>query len=98
MESILSYEDRLLIAALTAELKRMNDRAERSDQQPEFVFSVGQAAAYLGVTRQTISRKVRENKLEKIERGGVIGFLKSDLDKIKPAATAVEPPLSSHIA
>ena len=78
MESIFTNEDRLLIANLTAELKRMNDRAEKSDE-PDLVLSIQQAASLIGRSRQTISRKVREGKQHKVERGGLIGILKSEL-------------------
>jgi len=79
MESIFTYEDRLLIANLTAELKRMNDRAEKGDRQPDLVLSIQQAASLIGRSRQTISRKIREGKLHKVERGGVVGILQSEL-------------------
>lgn len=89
MDSIFTYEDRLLIANLTAELKRMNDRAERDSGKPELVLSVTQAAAVTGRSRQTISRKIREGKLHKVERAGVIGILLSELDSIqKPSGDA----------
>lgn len=81
MESLFTYEDRLLIANLTAELKRMNDRAEKGDNQPDLVLSIQQAAALIGRSRQTISRKIREGKLHKVEKGGVIGILQSELTK-----------------
>ena len=79
MESIFTNEDRLLIANLTAELKRMNDRADKMAGQSDLVLSVQQAASLIGRSRQTISRKIREGKLHKVERGGVVGILQSEL-------------------
>lgn len=79
MDSIFTNEDRLLIAALTSELKRLNDRRERDSAEPDLVLSIQEAARYSGRTRQTISRKIREKKLHKVERGGVIGVLLSEL-------------------
>ena len=80
MESIFTYEDRLLIANLTAELKRLNDSREREQHtQPDFVLSIQEAAKFIGRSRQTISKKIRENKLHKVERGGVTGILYSEL-------------------
>ena len=83
MDSIFTYEDRLLIANLTAELKRLNDRREKEDAEPDFVLSIQQAAKFIGKSRQTISRKIKQNKLHKVERGGVTGILKSELDAIR---------------
>ena len=79
MESYFTNEDRLLIANLTAELKRMNDRADKMAGQSDLVLSVQQAASLIGRSRQTISRKIREGKLHKVERGGVVGILQSEL-------------------
>ena len=84
MESLFTYEDRLLIANLTAELKRMNDRAERGEKEPDLVLSIQQAAQLTGRSRQTISRKIREGKLHKVERGGIIGILQSELLGLRP--------------
>ena len=80
MDSIFTNEDRLLIANLTAELKRYNDRMERSDTKPVPVLSIQQAALITGRTRQTISRKIREGKLHKVERGGVIGIPANEIN------------------
>ena len=86
MESIFTNEDRLLIANLTAELKRMNDRAERDNGKPDLVLFIQQVAAMTGRSRQTICRKVREGKLHKVERGGVIGILMSELEQIRKSS------------
>ena len=83
MDSIFTNENRLLIANLTAELKRMNDRREREDAEPELVLTIQQAAQFIGRSRQTISRKIKEKKLHKVERRGVIGILKSELDELR---------------
>lgn len=91
MDSIFTNEDRLLIANLTAELKRMNDRAERGEKEPDLVLSIQQAAALAGKTRQTISRKIREGKLHKVERRGQIGILYSELNMTLTRREAVEP-------
>jgi hypothetical protein len=80
MDSIFTNEDRLLIANLTAELKRLNDRMDSRDAEPDFVLSIQQAASLVGKTRQTISRKIREGKLHKVERRGQIGILYSELN------------------
>lgn len=79
MDSIFTNEDRLLIANLTAELKRMNDRADEMAGQSDPVLSVKQAAAIIGKSRQTVSRMIRQKRLHKVERGGQIGILKSEL-------------------
>ena len=78
MEYLLTNEDRLLIAGLTAELKRLNDREEYS-QEPELVLSVNEAAGLSGCSRQTISRKIRQGELHKVACGGVVGIPKSEL-------------------
>lgn len=78
-ESYFTNEDRLLIANLTAELKRMNDRADKMAEQSDLVLSVQQAAELIGKSRQTVSRMIREKRLHKVERGGVVGILKSEL-------------------
>ena len=83
MDSIFTYEDRLLIANLTAELKRLNDSREMAAKEPDFVLSIQQAASLVGRSRQTISRKIKENKLHKVERGGVTGVLRSELLTLK---------------
>jgi len=76
-----SPEDRILIANLTAELKRLNDREERT--KPEHVLSIQQVAALTGRTRQTVSLWVRQGRLHKVERGGLIGILESEVEAIK---------------
>ena len=83
MDSLFSIEDRLLIANLTDELKRFNDRKDREEKEDEFVLSVQQAAQLLGRSRQTISKNIRKGKLHKVERGGVVGILRSEIEKIR---------------
>lgn len=73
----LAFEDRILLERLITELKRLNDREEETKR--DIVLTVQQAAAMLGCSRQTISRKIREGRLHKVERGGVIGILQSEL-------------------
>lgn len=90
MDSIFTNEDRLLIANLTAELKRLNDSRDRSDRTSDLVLSIQQAATIAGRTRQTISRKIREGKLHKVERSGQIGILLSELNEIQNRREAGE--------
>ena len=81
METLyLSYEDRLLIANLTAEIKRFNDREERPPK--DIVLTLTQVANMAGKTRQTISRWIRQGRIHKVERGGMVGILSSELDSI----------------
>ena len=79
MELELKHEDRLLLQNIYAELKRYNERINGTQDRPDLVLSIQEAARYSGRTRQTISRKIREKKLHKVERGGVIGVLLSEL-------------------
>lgn len=80
METTINDQDRQLMAELLTELRKYNARSE-------VVLSVQQAAKIIGRSRQTISRKIREGKLHKVERGGVIGILESELTR----SDAVEP-------
>lgn len=45
------------------------------------LLSCSEAASLLGVSRQTISRYIKEGRLKKTSRGGRMGILKSDLWK-----------------
>lgn len=77
----LSDYDRSLIENLTAELRRMNDNAEKA--KPDDLLTCSEAAALCDVTRQTISRWLREKRIRKVYRGGRQGILRSELIKCK---------------
>lgn len=77
----LSQTDRLLVQELIHELRRHNELLQAQTRKEE-VMTIQDAASYLGRTRQTISRKIREGVLKKVTRGGVTGILLSDLNKI----------------
>lgn len=82
MDSLFTLEDRILIANLTAELKRFNDRKESEEKGNEIVLTIQQAAQLIGKSRQTVCRKIREGKLHKVEKGGIVGILRSEIEKI----------------
>lgn len=82
METIeLSGSDRELIRALTAELRRFNDNAEKPKHDTWFTYQ--EAGEYIGRTRQTISRWAKcgklhprpiglQNRIAKSELGGIL--------------------------
>lgn len=78
-----SQEDRYLIANITHELKRLNDRREQEESLIPLVMTNQQAAILLGCSRQTVNRKIREGKLHKVERGGMIGILYSEIKALR---------------
>jgi len=71
---ILSDTDRQMLSELKHELKRMNDT-----QIPVVLVSCSEAGRLLGVTHNTISLWIRQNKLQKRTIDGVTGILLSDL-------------------
>lgn len=73
METTINDQDRQLMAELLTELRKYNARSE-------VVLTIQQAAKITGRSRQTISRKIREGKLHKVERGGLLGLLESELN------------------
>ena len=77
----LSPQDRLLIADLTAQLRRYNDLTE--ENREDKLLGCQEAAQHLGVTRQTISQMLRDHRLHKVMRGGRQGILLSELNKTK---------------
>lgn len=89
MEAVeLSAVDRTLIIRLTDELRRFNDKRDAETFDP--LLSVQEAARYLGVTRQTVSAKIRQKVLTKVSRGGSFGILKSKLDEVKSLQTTAD--------
>ena len=78
-----SQEDRYLIANITHELKRLNDRREQEESLIPLVMTNQQAAILLGCSRQTVSRIIREGKLHKVERGGMIGIIYSEIKALR---------------
>ena len=78
METLLTLEDRLLLASLITELRRLNDREEQKGHK-DILLSVQQAAHLLGCSRQTVSKKIKEGRLHKVERVGIVGILLSEL-------------------
>lgn len=69
------------IEGLTAEIRRMNGNAEKAE--PDVLLTCSEAATLCDVTRQTISRWIREKRIRKVRRGGRSGILKSELVKCK---------------
>lgn len=76
-------EDRFLIANLTHELKRLNDFREREESRMPLVLTIQQTAILMGCSRQTISRRIREGKLHRVERGGMVGILYSEIEALR---------------
>ena len=82
METIsLSERDRVLLSSLVNELRRLND--SRPAETPDCVLSCSEAAKFLGKTRQTISRWLRDGRLRKVVRGGKAGGLLSEVKQIQ---------------
>lgn len=78
----LSATDRALIADLTASNNRL--AAALEGQKTEKVYSCKDAAKLLGKSQQTISRYIRQGRIKKGVRGGVVGIPESELKKINP--------------
>lgn len=78
-----SQEDRNLIENFTFELKRLNNRMAEEESLMPLVMTTQQAAILLGCSRQTVSRKIREGKLHKVERCGMIGILYSEIKALR---------------
>jgi len=80
--------DDATIKFLTKELKEIR-RTNKIilgyiEKQPITIpFTATQAAAYLGVSRSTISNYKRKGLLKPVVRHGLSGYLISDLDKLK---------------
>ena len=56
-------------------------RDEESAPKPPLLMAVGKAAAYLGVSRQTLWRMACEGRIDKVEiRRGSYRIRKADLD------------------
>lgn len=72
-------EDRNLLEFVAGELQKFNKRADATD-----VVTCRQAARIIGVDPSTISRYIRQGKLHKVIRAGVVGILRSELRDIKP--------------
>jgi len=77
----LSDYDRSLIESLTAAIGRLE--VALVGQREERLYSCKEAAQYLGKTPQTISRYIRQGRLGKAVRGGVVGVPESELKKIR---------------
>ena len=60
-----------------ADLRAVIAGVEKADR----VFNIKEAAEYCGVSRWTILNRIKAKKLHKVERGGKVGILKSELDK-----------------
>lgn len=78
----LSEYDRALLSNLTTAVSRLASAME--EQKVEKVYTCKEAAALLDKTPQTISRYLRQGKLKRAVRGGVIGIPESELKKITP--------------
>ena len=76
----LSDYDRSLIACLTESNNRLARALE--NQKTESIYSCADAAKMIGVTPQTISRYIREGRIKKAVRGGKVGILESEIQKL----------------
>ena len=86
METInLSLQDRALLSDLVNELRRLNDKTEKSTQ--DRLVSCSEAAVIIGRTRQTVSKWIRDGRLHKVVRGCRSGILLSELNQTKPFAS-----------
>lgn len=72
-----------LINALKSLQTTLSSAITTVDENYGAIFNVNEAAKYCGVARQTISDWVRKDKITKVERGCRVGFLQSDLDKVR---------------
>lgn len=75
----LSDYDRALIAGLTDAINRLADAQEV--RSAERVYTCKEAAKMLGRSQQTISRYIRQGRISKSERGGMIGIPESEIRK-----------------
>lgn len=74
-------ESKAVMLDLQTEIRRLNSLAE--EERPDPLYNCKQAAKYLKKDPSTISRMIADGRLEKVERGGSAGILKSELDKVK---------------
>lgn len=79
--SVLTDTDRALIAELTASNNRL--AAALEGQRTEKIYSCKEAARIVGRSVQTISRYIRQGRIKKCVRGGVVGIPESELTKIQ---------------
>lgn len=80
--------DDATIKFLTHELKEIRRDNKRilgyiEKQSISIPFTATQAAAYLGVSRSTISNYKRKGLLKPVVKHGLSGYLITDLDKLK---------------
>lgn len=81
METLnLSDYDRRLIVALMESNNRL--ASALGSIKEDKIYSCTDAAKLIGVTRQSISRFIREGRIKKVSRGGKVGIPKSEIDKI----------------
>ena len=67
----------LLIAALTEEIKTLNERIAKTNKE---VFTAHEAAEYLTISYDVITRLARIKKIEHIRNGTSYVFKKEHLD------------------
>ena len=77
----LSDYDRSLIANLTESNNRLAAALESKKQDK--LYTCSEAAYLIGVSRQSISRYIREGRIKKAVRGGRVGILESEINKIR---------------
>ena len=78
----LSQTDRDLIADLTASNNRL--AAALEGQRTERVYSCREVAAILNKSPQTISRYIRQGRIKKGVRGGVVGIPEREIKNMTP--------------
>lgn len=81
METQFSETDRILIVNLTTALNRLATIQEA--QRVEKVYTNREAAKILGKSEQTISRYLKQGRIKRGVRGGVVGIPESELTRLK---------------
>lgn len=73
--------DRALLVGLTDAMNRLSSALEMN--RTERVYSCKEVAIILGRSQQTISRYIKQGKIQKAVRGGAVGIPESELDKLR---------------
>lgn len=75
----LSEYDRSLIVGLTDAVRGL--AAAMNGNKTERLYSCREAALLLGKAPQTVSRYIRQGRIKKAVRGGVVGIPESEIKK-----------------
>lgn len=68
---------------MKAEISELKALLATKKAESDKLFNQKEAADYCGVSRWTIGNYIKWGKLKRVERGGRVGILKSELDKVK---------------